>query len=234
MRPFAAISLVCSLGILTGVPGRAAAASAPADARAARPLQLVYESRTFDGTCALVHAESREHDVALYFITSARLFKTAEGEPLPPARAIRVTLDDGSEVAVRHEDVFLPMGNLVDVAVLRAAAPSATFVPGAMTFAAPPSGSDFLIAGYDRDGAQATIAEHARFVSTRLVVGDRDASGLAGCVGAPAISADGIYGVVSECDVNRAPVITLLSMAYPLIARHVPGLMVRPTLRERP
>ena len=33
---------------------------------------------------------------------------------------------------------------------------------------------------------------------------------------------------------NRAPVITLQSMAYPLIARHVPGLMVRPTLRERP
>lgn len=33
---------------------------------------------------------------------------------------------------------------------------------------------------------------------------------------------------------NRAPVITLLSMAHPLIARHVPGLMVRPTLRERP
>jgi len=69
-------------------------------------------------------------------------------------------------------------------------------------------------------------------VSGRFVVGDRDASGLAGCVGAPAVSDEGIYGVVGECDPNRAPVITLLSAAYSLITRQVPGLTGRPTLRE--
>jgi hypothetical protein len=232
--PFAAIALLCSLGVLTAAPGRAAAPGPPADASAARPLQIVHASGILDGTCVLVSVEPREHDVMLHFITSARLFKTAEGQPLPPARAIRVTLDDGSEVAVQREDVFLPVGNLVDVAVLRAAAPNATFVSEAMTFSVPPPERDFLIAGYDRDGAPATVAEHVRFVSPRLVVGDRDASGLAGCVGAPAISADGFYGVVSECDVDRVPIVTPLSIAYSFIARHVPELLVRPTLSERP
>lgn len=233
MRPVAAISLLCVLGMPTAAAGPGAA-SPPADARAARPMQIEYEGRTIDGTCALVHAGAPDGNVVLHFITSARLFKTSQGEPLAPARAIRVTLEDGSEVTVPRERVFLPLGNLVDVAVLRATAPAAAFVPGAMSFEAPPAGSDFLIAGYDRNGAQTTIAEHARFVSTRLVVGDRDASAIAGCVGAPAISTDGIYGVVSECDVNRAPVVTLLSMAYRLIARHVPGAVTRSTLRDSP
>ena len=234
MRPFAAIPLLCSLGILIGAPGRAAAASAPADARAARPLQIVHESRTIDGTCALVYAECGKRRGALLHHVRSPVQDGWRRTVAPRPRHPRHALDDGSEYGVRREDVFLPRGNLVDVAVLRAAAPNSTFEPGAMTFAAPPPGIDFLIAGYDRDGARTTIAEHARFVSTRLVVGDRDASDLAGCVGARAISADGIYGVVSACDANRAPVITLLSMAYPLIARHVPGLMVRPTLSERP
>jgi hypothetical protein len=214
-------------------PSAALAQHALADAGAARPLRIVHDGGTVDGTCVLVYADSRVQDVMLYFITSARLFKTPQGEPLPPARAIRIIVDDGIEVEVRREDVFLPIGNLVDVAVIRAEAPFATFTPGMMTFDAPAPGSDFLIAGFSRGGAPTTLAGRARFVSSRFVVGDRDASGLAGCVGAPAVSDEGIYGVVGECDPNRAPVITLLSTAYSLITRHVPGLMGRPTLREQ-
>ena len=52
----------------------------------------------------------------------------------------------------------------------------------------------------------------------------------AAIAGAPAISEDGIYGVVSECEANRAPVITLLAVAHSFIARQVPGLTIRPTL----
>jgi hypothetical protein len=229
-----AISVIGSLAVLTGAAGHASQGVAPADVLAARPLQIVYEGGVVDGSCALVYMDSRVEDVMLYFVTSARLFKTPDGQPLPDARAIRVTLDGGNQVTVGRQDVFLPIGNLVDVAVLRAEAPYAAVLPGTMSFdAPPPAGSDFLIAGYDDGGALATVAEHVRFLSTRLVVGDRDVSGLAGCLGAPAISADGIFGVVSECDAGRAPVVTLLALASPFLARHVPGLMVRPTLRER-
>jgi hypothetical protein len=176
------IAAALSIGLLS-LQARAADASAPADARAARPLQIVRASGTLEGTCALVYAEPGEDDVLLYFVTAGRLFRTAEGEPLAPARTVRVTLEDGSAVSVRHEDVFLPVGNFLDVAVLRAVAPRTALVTGAMTFSMPPPAREFLIAGYDRDGAPATVTEHVRFVSTRLVVGDRDASGLKGCAG---------------------------------------------------
>jgi hypothetical protein len=51
--------------------------------------------------------------------------------------------------------------------------------------------------------------------------------------GAPAISADGIYGIVTDCDVNRAPIVMPLAVAYSFLARHVPDLMTRPTVTER-
>ena len=226
------IGAALSIGLLS-LPVRAAGASAPADLRAARPLQIVRDSGTLEGTCAIVYADPVEDDVLLYFVTASRLFKTAEGEPLAPARAVRVTLEDGSAVSVRHEDVFLPVGNFLDVAVLRAVAPRTASVSGTMTFSVPPPGREFLIAGYDRGGVPATVIEHVRFVSTRLVVGDRDASGLMGCVGAPAISADGIFGIVTECDVNRAPIVMPLAVGYSFLARHVPDLMIRPTATER-
>jgi hypothetical protein len=224
MPSLAALALIAAFGLAGDPPGTGAA----------RPLELVYESGIFEGTCALVHAEPQDGVVVLYFVTSARLFKTAQGEPLRPARAIRVTLADGRVVNIQHDGVFLPAGNLVDVAVLRASAPPPAGTPASLAFDAPEPDDDFVIAGSDRDGAELTVSERVRFVSTRLVVGDRDASALVGCLGAPAISADGIYGVVSECDANRAPVVTLLSAAYAFIARHVPGLAGRPTLKEQP
>ena len=69
-----------------------------------------------------------------------------------------------------------------------------------------------------------TVEEHIRFESTRQVFGSRDASGLLGCVGAPAMSADGVFGVVRECEVKCCPVISLLSVARRFIERHVPQL----------
>lgn len=209
------------------------AGSALDDSRVARPLRVVYDSRVFDATCALVHSEPSGDGLALYFVTSARLFKTADGEPFRPASDVQITLENGTEVTVRREDVSLPIGNLVDIAVLRAQVPITAVAAGSMTFDPPAPASAFVIAGYDGDGAPATIAGHIRFASTRLIVGDRDASPIAGCVGAPTLNRDGIFGIVSECDANRAVVITPLSVAYAFIVRHVPGLAGRPTLRDQ-
>lgn len=112
--------------------------------------------------------------------------------------------------------------------------PAGSFTPIPLAWAPPAIASAFEIAGYDGAGNPATITAHVRFASTRLLVGDRDISGLAGCIGAPAIGLDGLYGIVSECEPNRAPVITRLSMAYSFLARNLPGLQPRPTLKEQP
>jgi hypothetical protein len=232
MHSSIALPLLCLAVLVSGATVRGTG-RAPDDGRAARPLRVVYEHRVFDATCALIHTEPSDDGLALYFVTSARLFKTAEGEPFRPASAVQITLEDGTEIAVRREDVSLPIGNLVDIAVLRAEVPLAAVAAGSITFDPPAPASAFVIAGFDADGAPATIAAHVRFASTRLIVGNRDASPIAGCVGAPALGDDGIFGVVSECDANRAVVITPLSVAYAFVVKHVPGLSGRLTLRDQ-
>jgi hypothetical protein len=199
--------------------------------RAAFPLRVVYERAALDGVCALVAVEANANGAALYFITSARLFKTAQGDVLAPASEVRVIMDDGTEVNVPREYRYLPMGSFTDVAVLRADVATSDLVPAAMGFSVPPPGRAVEIAAYTGAGMRRVEAQHVRFTSTRFIVGDRDLSNLA-CVGAPAIDGDEIVGVVSECEPGRAPLITPLSIAFSFLARQIPGVIGRPTLRE--
>lgn len=63
-RAVVTIAAALSIGLLS-LPARAAGASAPADVRAARQLQIVRASGTLEATCALVYADPREDDVLL-------------------------------------------------------------------------------------------------------------------------------------------------------------------------
>ena len=54
-------------------------------------------------------------------------------------------------------------------------------------------------------------------------MGDRDASGILGCKGAPAIVEGRVFGLVSECAAGRTPSITPLSAARSFLSRNVPG-----------
>lgn len=185
-------------------------------------LRVVTDAGAADGTCVLIHREDRGTDAVLYFLTSSHLFRGLAGEPSPRIQAVRVLLDGEHTLDVRLGDTFVPGGTLIDVAVFRATTTSTTLVGRPAIYQAPSVGEVFLIAGYEHGGAAATVAERVRFQSTLVAVGDRDASTLVGCLGAPAISRDGVFGVVSECNVGRAPVIALLSMARSFIERYVP------------
>jgi hypothetical protein len=226
MRP-----LIFALALtLAGGDFRGASHDRP-EIRAAFPLRVVYELAALDGICALVAVEPHGTGIALYFITSARLFKTAQGEVLAPAADVRVMMDDGTEVNVPREYRYLPTGSFSDIAVLRADVATSDLVPAAMGFLVPPPGRAVEIAAYTRGGMRQVEMQQVRFTSTRFIVGDGDLSNLA-CVGAPAIDGDEIVGVVSECEPGRAPLITPLSVAFSFLARQIPGLTGRPTLRE--
>ena len=187
------------------------------------PLHIVRDTGAVAGTCVLVHREDRNDGSVLYFLTASRLFKTPDGESEPAPRTMHVLIDGGRRLELRREDVFVPMGNMVDIAILRATTTSTTPTPRSMVFEPPPAGDGFFISGYDGEGASLTVTERIRFESTRFVVGDRGALALAGCLGAPAISRQGaVFGIVSECNVNSVPVISVLWVARSFIARHVP------------
>jgi len=216
---------------ITGVVPRQAVDADGTIDRSVLALRIVRDAGNEYGTAVLIHREDRGDNALLYFLTSSCLFRTADGEPLPRARAVELLVDETRTLDVKHEDLFMPVGSCVDVAVFRVtAAATTTLAPRPVVYDAPSAGADFLVSGYDRNGLPATLAGHIRFRSTLLASGDRDVSVLRGCVGAPAISQEGVFGIVSQCAANRSPVISLLSMARGFIERNVP----RPITDARP
>jgi hypothetical protein len=217
MRLTQGVLLLCAL--LTA-PASPRAGDNAADSSVLR-LRVVTDAGDVDGTGFLIHRDDRNPDVALYFLTSARLFRDPQGGPSPRIQAARVFLGGEHTLDVPRDDIFVCTG-VIDVAVVRATSPSTTLVPRPLVYDPPSPGEVFHISGYGRDGARATVAERVRFLSTLLAVGDRDASALVGCVGAPAISRNGAFGLVSECTAGRTPTIALFSVARAFIERHVP------------
>jgi hypothetical protein len=132
-------------------------------------------------------------------------------------------LDPAQSLDIKPDDVVFTGSGVVDVAVLHVTTADVEFLRPALVVYAPPSvGAVFLVSSPDGDGAVQTIAQHVRFASTLLVIGDRALSGLTGCIGAPAISPDGVFGIVRECEPNRPPVISLLRIAQSFLERYVP------------
>jgi len=199
--------------------------------QAAHQVRVVYEHSTLQGICTLVDVEPHPGGFSLSFITSARLFKSDRGEPFMPATEVRVIMEDGVELSVPREYRYLPIGGFSDIAVLRADVAANALVPASMGFSPPPPGRAIDIVAFDRDGLRRIQTQHVRFTSTRFMVGDRDLSTFADCLGAPVIDGDEVVGVVSDCEPGRSALVTPLSVAFSFLSRHIPGLTGRPTSR---
>jgi hypothetical protein len=210
--------LISVLAMPATAPNAVFGAVAPHEASVVR-VRIVRDAGETRGTAVLIHGAG-SGSVVLSFLTSARLFKTAEGERYPPERFIQLLLGGGGRLDVQPRDVLLG-GVLVDLAVLRAEAGHTTLVPQSIAYEPPRAGAAFVIAGYDHTGHPAALDTRVRFESTRIAVGDRDVSGLAGCIGAPAMTAAGVFGIVSECERERCAIVSLLSMARSFIERSV-------------
>jgi len=207
------------IGILTVVPRTVPAqTTSPPSVVAVR---VVTEAGEAHGTAALISRRDRGTQTTLHFLTSARLVRGGDSEGDQASPRIQLRLDAARTVDVQRDDVFLT-GGLIDVAVLQAATGSDTPLrPLPLVYDPPNLGAVFLVHGIDDSGSLVTLPEHVRFASTLLATGDRDASRLIGCVGAPAVSPQGVFGIVHECEANRPPVISLLSMAQSFLERHL-------------
>jgi len=186
------------------------------------PVQIVRGGATTTGTCALIHREDRAGGIRLYFVTAGGLFRTADGLRLAAETAI--TVGSGVDmVRVDWNDVVLSATPVVDVALLRVVVARTNLVPGPIGFDPPSPPGAFVVSGF-AGGQPTDRQQRTRFVSTVLVVGDRDLSGLDGCLGSAA-SADGsMFGVVTGCEPRKAPIITLFRAAAAFLERVVPGL----------
>jgi hypothetical protein len=219
MRPTLGLLLSCAL--LAAPVSSQPVGNHPADGSVLR-LQVVTDAGKTDGTCVLIHREDRGAQAVLFFLTSSRQLREPDDQRLLRQPNVRLLLDSGRTLDVRRDDISIPAGAVVDIAVLRTAAVSTGTVPRVLNYEPPSIGEVFHISGYDHNGAPVAITEHVQFRSTLLAVGDRDTSALEGCIGAPAISSRGVFGVVTECDAGRPPVIALISVARSFIDRHLP------------
>jgi len=219
-------AILAMVALAIASPSTPAVASGP---QAVQPLTITRTSGTTTATCTLIHRDDQPERVVLYFITAGSLFRTAEGERLPIAAS--VVVGRGSQpIPISAQDILLPIGNLVDVALLRATVPHADLQPEPLTWEPPAASDTFVVSGIDRIGTTAEIRQRVRFASTMLVVGDRDASALDGCVGAPGSTTAGVFGVVTSCGAGRTPLVTLLRQAKPFISYYIPALAALPTI----
>lgn len=185
-------------------------------------VRVVSDAGEVHGAATLIRRDDVQDRATLYFLTSARLFRGPHGDRQHVSNIVELRLNETRTIEVKRGDVF-STGDFLDVAVLRAVVSDPPALrPRLLVYDPPAIGDVFLLSGIGKAGDGRTIAEHVRFESTLLVVGDSDASELADCVGAPAIAPDGVFGIVRECEAHRPPVVSLLSMAHAFLDRYVP------------
>jgi hypothetical protein len=204
----------------------------PALENAALTLTITRDGRTTDAYCVLLKRVDQPGRVTLYFATAARLFTHKDGRPLPPAHSIVVT-DGRSELDVIPTDVTWHPDSLLNLAILHVVVPQSPLEARSITFDIPAPGSVFLVPERDLSGAAVVHPQRTAHSSSGVVVGDREAAGTR-CLGAPAESAAGIFGIVSACEPGSPPSITTFSVAANWLTRQVPGLQAVPSFIPKP
>lgn len=186
------------------------------------PLQVDTDGGEMRGTAVLIARNDRGEATTLYFLTSARLLRPPNRDDHRPAKAVRLRLDATHTLNIAREDVFVA-GGFIELAIVRATTAHPTFLqPKPIVYDSPSPDAAFVLTAIDANGVVTSVPQHVRFASTIFVVGDRDSSGVGGCIGAPAISPEGVFGIVQECEPNRTPIISLLSLARSFVERNVP------------
>jgi hypothetical protein len=222
MRCFDRLTILALMFVAAAATGIAASPSEPVLAR----IEIATSRETVKSTAFFIH-QQRDVDAAiLYFLTSARPFKESAADLRAGTRRIRLIRHGEVPIEVAPTDVTLPVGNMLDVAVIRVVGSRGSVAPMPLVFEPPSPGQLFVVSGFSKQETALAVPQRVHFAATSLIVGDRDASTLAGCSGAPATVEGGAFGIVTDCQQGRGPSIVPLSVARSFILRHVPGWSV--------
>jgi len=173
-------------------------------------------------SCTLIAKHGAGEQVVLYFVTAARLFATAERDRGAPIAS--VVIDPHiRRLLVRPDDVIVPTGMPIDVALLRVTLEHSDLEPARLAFDPPAAAALFTIHGIADGGGRLVVPQRVRIVSTASIAGDV-AVQWRSCVGAPAGVNGRMFGVVTDCDTGRGPTVSLLGSAREFLARHVRAL----------
>jgi hypothetical protein len=118
-------------------------------------------------TASLIHRHQEPTGTALYFLTAGHLFREPTGARLPNPDAVGI-VGRGRTVAVRPQDVILPPGTVVDIALLRVVVADTNLQPAAATSVAPAPGEEFRVKGFGADGAPLESVQRVRIKTSAL------------------------------------------------------------------
>lgn len=206
----------CSLLLLWPI----GSSTPPGSSTFVQPLRVTRGNATRTASCTLIARDERSDGVDLYFITAAHLFGASWDDRTMALSAVAIGAAD-RRIDIRPADVILPTGPLVDLALLRATVVGTDLLPQPLEFTPPPTGEPFIVSAVAEDGRRIDLQQHVFFTSTLYVMGDRDASHLAGCIGAAASATAATFGIVTSCETRKAPLVTLLGPAREFLNRHI-------------
>ena len=186
-------------------------------------IEIATSRETMKSTSFLVHQQGDGDASVLYFLTSARPFKDSAADLRGGTRRIRLIRPGELPIEIAPADVTLPIGNMLDVAIIRVVGSQAKVAPMPMVFDPPSPGQVFVISGFSTQETGLAVPQRVHLAATSLIVGDRDASHLAGCSGAPATVEVGAFGIVTDCQQGRGPSIVPLSVVQRFILGNLPG-----------
>jgi hypothetical protein len=179
--------VACAFSALTIVPAQSDQPVAIADQDAVMQLRLERDHQEMIATAVLVHRDDGPHGVVLYFLTSESLLFPASSPP-------QFWPDAEGEMSTRAP--------APSIAVLRILIENSPLVPARVTIDPPQLGEPFFIVSRDAAGARVLVLQHIGVMSARDATGDVPMP-TPGCVGAPAVSEKGVFGIVRECEPNR-------------------------------
>ena len=123
---------------------------APSSARVLS-LHITRAGETTVASCTLIARDEAAGAVNLYFVTAARMF-VSDNERIPPVGAVIVD-GAGRHLVIGPDDVIVPAGTLVDLALLRATVAASDLSPQALAFESPAPYDAFTISGVAADGS---------------------------------------------------------------------------------
>lgn len=198
-----------ALSALAAVAAQSDRQFANGDQPAVVRLRLETDRTETTASAVLVHREDGPQQAVLYFLTSDSLLRDPS---VPPPLLVPET--EGESWGETPGP---------DIAVLRILTASSSLVPARVTLDPPRLGELFVIVSHDAAGARVVVHQRIGMVSERVAAGDTELQ-TATCVGAPAFSEKGVFGIVTQCEPNRPPIVTLLSAATDLLRRLIPAL----------
>lgn len=188
-------------------------------------IRVVRDGAPTEATAVLVRRQSDDAHVILHFVTAAHPFRNVIGR-YSPYDSLSVQVE-GRSLEVRPQDLVLPKGGLIDIAILRVTVPSSAVVPPQLTLEIPP-GTPFLLAGFDAFARPEKAEQRVRRVATLAVAGDRRVAAIIGCAGAPALVEGRVFGIAGTCGIDTPPVVVPFAAIADWLKRYVPDGLTLP------